>query len=265
MVYVMLSRVCSSDQILILNEFDESKMYPNLQALEELERLDKISLNRNPTRWEQKTGEAVKITSLNCRSLNKHFHDIETDELILKSDLIALQETWLDNDENRNDLEIPGYELHLNSSGKGKGIATYYKTDIIEHVLDIKKENMQLSQFKSSVLDIIVLYRSQQGRQKELNEYLKRMKNIEKPQIIIGDFNFCYLAKTSSSTRSYLEAESYHQFVMKPTHIEGHLLDQAYLKDTKEIIDITVETQSKYYSDHKGIAIIAAKKKRYTK
>ena len=84
MVYVMLSRVCSSDQILILNEFDESKMYPNMQALEELERLDKISLNKNPTRWEQDTVKAMKITSLNCRSLNKHFHDVESDELIKK-------------------------------------------------------------------------------------------------------------------------------------------------------------------------------------
>ena len=48
---------------------------------------------------------------------------------------------------------------------------------------------------------------------------------------------------------------------MKPTHIEGHVLDQAYLRDTKNMLDITVESQSKYYSDHKGIAIIAAKKK----
>ena len=47
---------------------------------------------------------------------------------------------------------------------------------------------------------------------------------------------------------------------MKPTHIEGHLLDHAYLRDTKEMIDITVGTQSKYYSDHKAITIIAEKK-----
>ena len=91
------------------------------------------------------------------------------------------------------------------------------------------------------------------------------MKVNDTPQLIIGDFNFCYLAKTSSATRSYLIEESYSQLIMKPTHIEGHLLDQAYLRDTKGILDITVETQSKYYSDHKGIAIIAAEKKRYKK
>ena len=106
-----------------------------------------------------------------------------------------------------------------------------------------------------------IKFSSQQGRQKELNEYLKQMRNSDTPQIIIGDFNFCYLAKTSSSTKSFLEKESYHQLIMKPTHIEGHVLDQAYLRDTKNMLDITVESQSKYYSDHKGIAIIAAKKK----
>ena len=43
MIYVMLSRVCSLDQIRILNEFDESKMYPHKQALEEMKRLECIS------------------------------------------------------------------------------------------------------------------------------------------------------------------------------------------------------------------------------
>ena len=262
MIYVMLSRVCSADQIFILNEFNDSKMYPNMQALKELERLDKISQNSNPTRWEQNSDMAIKVSSINCRSLKKHFSDIETDELILKSDLIALQETWLESDEIKDDLEIPGYELHLNSSGKGKGIATYFKASLFSHVLDIKKENMQLSHFTSSILDIIVIYRSQQGQQTELNNNLKQLENAEKPQLIIGDFNFCYLNKSGNPTRSYLENMNFSQLVTRPTHIEGNLLDQAYLGDSNGMLEITAETQSKYYSDHKGIAIIATKAKR---
>merc|ERR1712243_482822 len=43
MVYVELSRVCALSQVLILDEFDRSKMYPNTKALDELERLNKIS------------------------------------------------------------------------------------------------------------------------------------------------------------------------------------------------------------------------------
>ena len=64
MVYVMLSRVCTLEQIFILNSFDENKMYPNTKALEELERLDKISLNKNPSIWEKEDNKALKISSL---------------------------------------------------------------------------------------------------------------------------------------------------------------------------------------------------------
>ena len=118
MTYVMLSRVCALSQIFILNEFDESKMYPNLNALEELARLDRISQNKNPTRWERKDSKALKVSSLNCRSMRKHYEDILLDSFLLKSDIICIQETWLDNDEEREDLYIPSYELHLNSGGR---------------------------------------------------------------------------------------------------------------------------------------------------
>ena len=53
MVYVMLSRVCSIDQILLLDEFPENKMYPDMRALVELKRLDNISLNKNQSTWEK--------------------------------------------------------------------------------------------------------------------------------------------------------------------------------------------------------------------
>ena len=43
MVYVMLSRVCALLQLIILNEFDKTKMYPNVKALEELKRLENIT------------------------------------------------------------------------------------------------------------------------------------------------------------------------------------------------------------------------------
>ena len=120
---------------------------------------------------------------------------------------------------------------------------------------------MQLSQFSSPNLNIIVLYRSQQGRQRELNEYLKQMKTSGTPQLVIGDFNFCHMAKTSSPTKSFLEKESFIQLVREPTHIEGHLLDQAYIQDIGGKFEISLEIQSKYFSDHKGIAMIATNKR----
>ena len=87
------------------------------------------------------------------------------------------------------------------------------------------------------------------------------MDATKTPQLVIGDFNFCYMAKASSPTKSFLEKERYNQLVREPTHIEGHLLDQAYLQDIEGKLEISIETQSKYFTDHKGIAIIATKKK----
>ena len=42
MVYVMLSRVCSISQIFILNGFVEAKMYPNVNAMAELLRIENL-------------------------------------------------------------------------------------------------------------------------------------------------------------------------------------------------------------------------------
>ena len=42
---------------------------------------------------------------------------------------------------------------------------------------------------------------------------------------------------------------------MEPTHIEGNILDQAYVKDERKLLKFTVEIQTKYYTDHRGIAL----------
>ena len=118
---------------------------------------------------------------------------------------------------------------------------------------------MQLSQFSSETLDIIVLYRSQQGNMEEMNQCLKQMQNKDKPQMVIGDFNFSYFQKTFNSTQYFLTEEKFCQVIREPTHIEGGLLDQAYLRDVEQLLEISTETHSKYYSDHKGLAIIIKK------
>ena len=259
MTYVMLSQVCALSQIFILNEFDESKMYPNMNALEELDRLDKISQNNNPTRWERKDSKALKVSSLNCRSLKKHYEDILYDSLLLKSDIICIQETWLDNDEETEDLKIPNYELHLNSKGKGKGIAAYYKKEKFTPSTRIKNDNLQISKFSSSVLDVIVLYRSQSASHLEVTNNIDTTLDPRKNQLIIGDFNFCCINDSSNATCEYLKRQNFKQLVHEPTHIGGHLLDQAYFRKIGEAVECSLEVHSKYFTDHKGLAIIVKK------
>ena len=205
----------------------------------------------------------MKISSLNCRSLKKHHPDMISDAVLLKSDMICLQEIWLESDENIQDLMIPNYDLYLNSNGRGKGVAAYCRKEIFRHEIDIKRENMQLSKYAAGALDIIVLYRSQQGSYKELCQIIEEIKTEHKPQLIVGDFNFCYLENSSNPTRRYLEKQKFLQIISEPTHIEGNLLDQAYLRDITGELECTAELHSKYYTDHKGLAIIVKKKGKY--
>ena len=260
MIYVMLSRACSLSQILILNEFDPSKMYPNQKALDELDRLNKLSQNNNPSPWESEDKDAIKICSLNCRSLGKHYQDIKSDDVILKSDIIFLNETWQESDEANQDLDIPDYELVLNSKGKGKGIAAYIKGNIFHHDSDIKEEKMRLSKFTSSTLDIIAIYRSQGGNYGDLNRYIVMMDSKGKPLMVIGDMNFCFLTSGMNQTKHFLISKQFTQIFNEPTHIEGHLLDQAYLRDCKGTLKWNLELQTKYYTDHKALAIIIKEK-----
>ena len=49
---------------------------------------------------------------------------------------------------------------------------------------------------------------------------------------------------------------NFKQLINVPTHIEGNLLDQAYIRDEEEKIHVTGDIQGKYYSDHKALNII---------
>ena len=207
MVYVMISRVCAIIQIFILNEFNETKMYPNVKALNELKRLEEISseIKNDMT--------AIKIYSLNCRSLNKHYEDILSDSEILQADLICLQETWLEDNSNwQEDYKIPHFFMHPNSYGRGKGIVIYYKNNNrFHHDSDIKDEYMQLSKFCSSSLDVITIYRSQNACHVQLIRGIKKLITLDKPCLVIGNFNFCY-QQPKTQTQNFFTKYNFIQF-----------------------------------------------------
>ena len=67
--YVMLSRMKELDQVYILDELPEDKIYPIRKAQEEIKRLEEDSSNMNPNDWEKKFGiDTIKISYL-CTTL----------------------------------------------------------------------------------------------------------------------------------------------------------------------------------------------------
>ena len=77
--------------------------------------------------------------------------------------------------------------------------------------------------------------------------------------MILGDFNFCHLDSTLNCTRKFLEDRNFQQLINEPTHIDGHLLDQAHVRDPGNELICTGALQAKYYTDHKGLAIVIKK------
>ena len=252
LVYVMLSRICAIWQLYILDEFDPLKMYPSIIALKETERLRQVSTKHDD---EKQFGD-LKISSLNCRSLKKHFQDICSDNDILTSDIICCQETWIDDDyDDLEQYQIEDYRSHFINMGRGKGIAIYHKQHLwIEK--EVKEELMQLAKVKSDILDIIVLYKSHSGNMNVLEKILKNFIDTDTPTIIVGDFNVNFLNEKMNITRSFLKNQSFVKLVNVPTHIEGSCLDQALVRDVQKTNNYHVQLASKYYTDHKAISLI---------
>ena len=142
----------------------------------------------------------------------QHTHkDISNDNTLLKSDILMLQETWLLQGEIMN-YQIPGYEIHYNNIGPGKGIAVYYKKEIFQHVADISQDQMQLSKFQTTEMDIITIYRSERGNSVELLNNITSLISHERPTAICGDFNICYNANRHNRITKHLKKEQYNKW-----------------------------------------------------
>ena len=164
MAYVMLSRIQHISQLYIVCEVPAEKLYACLRALAELERLNRVSRNTNPSEWEQDSEVKLKVSFLNCHSLSDKIQDIKADRFLHKSDIICLSETWLKSDNVDKSMELSNYDIALNSFSNGKGLATYFKSHI-SHEVDIKFQYMQLSKFRTHKFDIISVYRSEEGNE----------------------------------------------------------------------------------------------------
>ena len=253
--YVMLSRVQELKQVFILNKFNPKKLYPSQKALRELERMNKISINENPDPWSKKSENTLKIVSLNCSGLKAHFQDIKTDDRLQKANIIHLVECSLTEEDNGLDFILEGYNQQLIRIGPGKGIATYFNSDIFNPAEEVKTDKLQITKFKHKAMDIINVYRSQSGNSLELLEKLKNLIKAGRVTIITGDFNICYMENFSNRMTQGLLSMGFDQLVHEPTHIRGRHIDQVYFLDPCDRLKPIVDRYSPYYSDHDGICI----------
>ena len=253
--YVMASRIQELDQLFILEELPQDKIYASHAALEEIDRLVGVSMNKNPSKWEDKDDSKIRVSFLNCRSMKNKFEHIKADKSLLKSNVIILTETWLEQGQPGNEYQLVNYKVNLNNRGRGKGIASYFDHKF-EHSEDTNLEGISLTKITSEKLDVIGIYRSKEGNVMNLITYLEDLINEEKTTIIGGDLNICVLKQPNNYVTKGLKEIGFTQIVTKATHIEGGLIDHVYIKEGPSMkFSWVIEDFPKYYSDHDGLCL----------
>ena len=149
-----------------------------------------------------------------------------------------------------------GYKLHLNSHGRGKGLAIYSKEDLFQHVFDINKPNLQITKMSTEQTDIIIVYRSQEENFRSVKNDIEPLINLNKTTLIVGDLNYC--AKSGRNELSeYFQETKFTQLVTEATHIKGAVLDHVQFRGNQDSTPF-VEGYPAYYTydDHDIITVL---------
>ena len=250
MAYVILSRITSIQQ-LYLKDFDQKKVqrkiYCNVLAKKEAQRLRARAINIQTTEWDKKRPNFVRISSLNARSLQQHYKDLQKDEFIMKSDIICIQETWLEADPKEQISQFETHYIHRRS----KGIAVFTKLEPI-HLRNFETNACSIIKATYINFDLINVYRfSGENSIIQFTEEVLPLLDLERTQIIVGDMNIDLL-KTSHNFYSHsLEQKGFEQMVRRPTHVLGGLIDHVYFYSPKMEASCTLYKQhTVFWSDH---------------
>ena len=152
--------------------------------------------------------------------MKNKFEHIKADKSLLKSDLIILTETWLEQEQSGNEYQLENYNANLNNKGRGKGIASYFNNKF-KHSKDINSEGISITKITSEEIDVIGIYKSKEGNMIDLKSMLEDLINEEKTTIIGGDLNICVLKQPTNYITKGLKENGFNQIVTKATSYKG--------------------------------------------
>ena len=259
--YVMLSRIQCLEQLIIVDKLVDTKIKTYESAQEELRRLERISLNRNPTPWDSLTNGSIKIASLNCAGFFPHLKDLSSDLRLMKGDIVHVDETSITHENTTDHLEFAEHGINFISVGLGKGIAAFVKIEMDHSITEIEEEKLQIMKISLKELDSINVYRSAGYSLKDTFDKLEGMIDHCKATLITGDFNVCLKKNPDNELTRKLKEIGFSQSVDRATHVEGGHIDHMYWRDFLKVwTDPQLEIYSPYYSDHDALLITLVKR-----
>ena len=256
MIYVMLSRAQTIEQIFILDSLrKEMKGWkPDPSALEEFETTKMKAINTA----EETEVDVIKVLCLNVWRLRKHFDDVvRTVQAMSMPAAICLQETWLEEGSAVDKYQMQDLSLIVNSIGEGRGVATYFD-DTFDVTDSVTSPSCQITRISSNEIDVINVYRSKDCDMKEFELMIFKMidrNDLSKKILICGDLNIHFTKETSNHfIRKIVDEYQFKQLVMDPTHDKGNTIDHVYVSPALQG-RVMIEKTSIYYSDHDLLTI----------
>ena len=258
--YVGLSRAKELKQIHIVNAFKDSSIRCSADAKAELRRLEKISINANPSPYFKKDEMSIRIATLNCRGLQAHINDINSDHFLAEATVINLVETSMEQGQQIMPTLLPEFTSHFCNVGNGKGIASFVRTECKEIVPSGQslRPTCQMLRLSSPGLDIISVYKSTIHSRRQLIRDLEELIDPGKAIFVTGDFNVDN--SKEGNLAEELEGMGFKSMVDVATHVSGSHIDHAYFRDPAGLWHLTVERFSPYYTDHDLICGVLKKK-----
>ncbi|KAK6189788.1 hypothetical protein SNE40_001781 [Patella caerulea] len=223
-----------------------------------------------------KTTELIKITTINVQSIKNKDHLVRTHIDDLKTDIVVLSETWLNEGDdhwiNQSELNNEGWMFYSapRTDRKGGGLAICTK---VKKVKEIRKGQTRTFEFaiwqlitNNVTTYIIGIYRPPYSAKHpatlpqfldDFTEFLAivlaSMTNI----IICGDFNIQYDDTNNPDVNIYAdtcEALGLTQHTELPTHKAGHILDHI-LTEAQSTIKVQNCETGAFISDHCSVSI----------
>ena len=245
MIYVMLSRNCNLEDILINRPIQSS----DIQCSQIAKTINDVLTIKNFERISDPylPDIVLEFGFLNVRSLKKHFLDIFDFSYVYSFDCFAVCETWLLSNDNIEEFIIPGYIIHNNPAGKGKGLAVYYRKGRI--VTCCASPYFQLTALLHNNVVIVFVYISSNCPLSDVLDQFHKINEsyLSAQKIFVGDFNFS--ATNKNSITSWMKENSYYQHVKFPTHILGNLIDHVYANNIMQY-NLQIKNNPVYFSDH---------------
>ncbi|XP_052700234.1 uncharacterized protein LOC128177537 [Crassostrea angulata] len=273
--YVAISRVTSKDGLYIETADEDKlkrKIYADPDVKTSLSIMQKFVPSGVGEIGQIQTEECKTILLLNVQSLRAHMQDIKSDNRLTNTDLICLTETWLKNQEDLSEFDIPGFNFHSISRGmcyndssntfrklsqaRGGGIGVFQRKEENMKVHELPQKNIEGMALELCKLNIVIIVIYRPGNI-NVGFFLDALHNIieyyQKHRfqcVVVGDFNED--ARSKGPITSYLQSKGFEQKVDFSTTEGGTILDHIYVTKGMSVKVVKVPV---YFSYHDAIKV----------